>query len=716
VTTKPRGPTPEHAAYVVEPPAHDPLSDTRIRSLLVRYAALAQAQLTEISPDLLELSVPASDRKFFQKRERVLIAFSLGALESDPEAEMAVIGSAFMEELLSAIRAHGARLSLGLVAPAFSADASAVTLDVGIANGSAGTPEVNVARHTVGRLLARVLFRAGAVVEEHLAESGWFDFTTGAPLSSELVECCAALERGNTSAVPASSFADATISTPKPVDELVNLMLGELRSRLTSDVDRLHADAEQALAAELGRIDGYYASLLGDGLMKADERRTVEAEYERRAAEERRRHQVRAVVHPLQTVETELLVQRAEWTIETPKGRVGRFVSHRALSGSGAWALSCPICAGAAQSLVVCKEDHIACGACGLTCSVCTEEFCRGHGIDACHVDAAPACREHSRTCDSCHRDHCTTHEGQCAEGGHLACTSCLDACGICARVVCATHAVMTSAGSPLGARRLCRECTVYCQGGRSEAVGRDEVTQCASCERSVCSIHRAVCVVDQQVHCSTHLRRTDRSRRLVCATHRVTCAHEPEAVLASDEVGSCGTCGAAVCQQHTGACIEDGGRHCLTHLSPLKDRGGAFACEAHRRVCHIDNVAFSLGGTTVCPVCQRASCVEHTRGCAHCGRNVCASDWDGGVKRCATCDQLRVWDEPSDAALAAAIEANGGEAPSAKEWRIGRDATHVIVELSHRWRRRTVLALRHGDNRAEHVVTHSALGSSRKR
>jgi hypothetical protein len=716
VTTKPRGPTPEHAAYVVEPPAHDALSDTRIRSLLVRYAALAQAQLTEISPDLLELGVPASDRKFFQKRERVLIAFSLGALETDPEAEMAVIGSAFMDELLSAIRAHGARLSLGLVAPAFSADASAVTLDIPIMNGSSAAPEVNVARHPVGRLLARVLFRAGAVVEEHLAESGWFDFTTGAPLSSELVECCAALERGNTSAVPASSFADASISTPKSVDELVNLMLGELRSRLTSDVQRLHVDAEQALAAELGRIDGYYASLLGDGLMKADERRIVEAEYERRAAEERRRHQVRAVVHPLQTVETELLVQRAEWTIATPKGRVGRFVSHRALSGRGAWTLSCPTCAGAAESLVVCKEDHVTCGACGLTCSVCTEEFCRGHGIDACHVDAAPACREHSRTCACCHRDHCTSHEGQCAEGGHLACTSCLDACRICARVVCATHAVMTSAESPLGARRLCRECTVYCQGGRSEAVGRDEVTQCASCERSVCSIHRAVCVVDQQVHCSTHLRRTDRSRRLVCTTHRATCVHEPEAILASDEVGSCVTCGAAACDEHAAACVEDGGRHCRTHLSALADRPGALACEAHRSVCHMDGVAFSLAGASVCPVCQRGACKRHSENCANCGRSVCAVDWKRDDKKCVTCAQLRPWDDPSDAAIAAVLEAGGGERSRAKDWKMARDATHSVIQLSHGWTRRTVLALRHGDNRAEHVMTHSVLETTRKR
>ena len=701
--------------FTIEPPAHDALSDTRIRHLLARYASLAQAMLTEIGPSVLELEVPESDRPHFGKRERVLIAFSLGALESNADAEMAVVGSPFVEQLLQAIRARGARLLLGLVPPVFTADATAVTLDIPIVNASASAPNVKVARHAAGRLLARVLFRAGAVVEEHLVESGWFDFTTGAPLSPDLVECCEnAMRRTEDPSVAPPPQDD--IVAAKPVDELVTLMLADLRSRLSDQLARLEADSERALAAELERIDGYYSSLLSDGSLKEDERRTFTAQHERRTAEEKRRHQVHAVVHPLQVVESELLVQRAEWMIETPKGRSARFAGQRALSGRGAWAMPCPACASAPLKLVVCKENHVACGACGFACSVCTEEFCRNHGLAACHVDSAPACAEHARTCASCRRAHCATHERECAEGGHLACTSCLAACGICARTVCATHAVMTSADSPRGARRLCRECAVYCEGGRSEAVGRDEVVQCASCERSVCSIHRAVCAVDQQVHCSAHLRRSDRSRRLVCTAHRSTCSHEPGAVLTSDEVGSCATCGASACDQHSGICVEDGGRHCRTHLSTLRDRPDVCACEAHRTVCHVDNVTFSLTGASVCPVCQRHACAGHTKKCGNCGRAVCVTDWHTDGNKCLTCDQLRVWDDPSDAAITAALDVHGGGRAGAKEWRMARDATHSVIELTHRWRRRTVLTLRHGDHRADHVMTHSALGSSRKR
>jgi hypothetical protein len=180
--------------------------------------------------------------------------------------------------------------------------------------------------------------------------------------------------------------------------------------------------------------------------------------------------------------------------------------------------------------------------------------------------------------------------------------------------------------------------------------------------------------------------------------------------------VGSCVTCGAAACDQHAAACVEDGGRHCHMHLLALKDRAGAFACETHRTVCHVDNVAFSLTGTSACPVCDLRACARHTKKCGNCGRSVCATDWRGGGNRCATCDQLRPWDDPADAAIAAALEARAGERARGKDWKMARDATHSVIELSHGWRRRTVLALRHGDNRAEHVMTHSALGTRRRR
>lgn len=392
-------------------------------------------------------------------------------------------------------------------------------------------------------------------------------------------------------------------------------------------MQRLHVESERALGGELARIDRYYRAMLDEEGLSGEERRTLASEHERRLTEERRRHNVRAVVHSLQVVEAEVLVQRAEWSISTPRGVSGRLVAHRALSGQGTWSLSCPACACAPTGLVVCRNGHVACDACALVCSVCDEQFCRAHGEVACHIDSAPACVEHARTCSSCRRVHCSEHEGTCSEGDHSACTECLSGCEICGKAVCGSHAVMTATSSTLGARRLCAACTVYCEGGRSEPVGRDEVRRCASCERYVCTAHQAVCALDEQVHCSAHLRRTDRSRRLVCTVHRATCSYEPEAILALDEVQACVHCGAKACQEHAASCVEDLQWHCRTHLSEMSDLSAALACEAHRTVCHVDGVTFSLGGTSACPVCRRLACRRHLVSCGNCGRSVCSPD-----------------------------------------------------------------------------------------
>jgi hypothetical protein len=452
------------------------------------------------------------------------------------------------------------------------------------------------------------------------------------------------------------------------------------------------------------------------GRVPADQRRAIEAEHKRRRSEEERRSDVRATVHPLQLIEFRLLVQRAEWILTTPAGRRGTFVASRALSGSGTWQLACPSCGALPTELLVCRHDHVACAACGKDCTVCGEAFCPQHGLAECHVDREPACDVHAHTCPACRRRHCTGHEARCSEGDHAACTACLGACGVCGRVVCTTHAFQSSVSSPRGARRLCRDCVVYCEGGTNEPVGRDEAVRCASCDKSVCEAHQAVCAVDKQVHCSKHLRRSDGSRRLLCEEHRDQCADEPHVIFASDEVGHCATCSRKTCDTHGGICVVDQQRHCRTHLARLYDTRDGIACEQHRTVCHVDDRTYSLTGTEPCPVCERLACAEHRRRCPWCGRTICHSDLDTSIKRCSTCKGLAPFVDPPDLLITAAIEANGGEPPTAKAWRSARDATHTVVELDLGWTRRLVFSVRHGDNVPQHVMRRSILGGRKQR
>ena len=539
----------------------EPLADSGLRPLLERYCRLAGVKRAALDPDHAELSVPPGERPFFRDRASLRVAFSLDALERDPDAEIAVLGSPFLAQLIEAIRARGARRSLGLIAPALSTpgDPRDVELTIPVRDGTARPGAARSAVHPVGRLSARVVLRAGAGVEEAVVESDVYDLSAGVKVSDDLAAAFRDLEAGRGAPADPSVAADAAGIAAREPAELLGLLLAHLRDKSAERVAARRAVAERELAAELGRLDRYFESVLKEQ-SDPEAVATVTALAERRRTEEIRRSQVKAVVHPLQLIEAAVLLQRAEWQLESapPRERRATFSAQRALGSAGAapWIMVCPHCGRPPALLVICRHDHCACEACAHRCSVCGDDFCADHGIAQCRVDAQPACDEHVRVCPSCRLEHCTAHEGVCSEGeGHAACSACLAPCASCGRVVCNRHAERSHAEAPKGSRHLCATCLRHCEGGTNEPVGVDEVAQCASCGKSVCTAHQAVCVVDGQVHCSPHLRRTDTSQRLVCARHRGACAYEPGVLFATDEVGACPICGKSVCEGHRAAC-----------------------------------------------------------------------------------------------------------------------------------------------------------------
>src|SRR2546426_3704142 len=465
--------------------AADPLADARLRPLLERYCGLAGVKQAALGPDHAELSLPKAERPFFRDRESLRVAFSLDALERDPDAEIAVLGSPFLAQVIEAIRARAARLSLGLIEPTVPppSDPKSVELTVPVRDGTAQPGATRVAVHPVGRLVARVVLRAGAGVEEAVVESDVYDLSAGAKVDDDLAGAFRDLEAGR---VEPADPSDAATAAPVPAREpgdLLRLLLSHLQEKSAERVAARRAAAEQALATELGRLDRYFESILKE---QSDPEAigTVTALADRRRTEEVRRSQVKAVVHPLQLIEAAVLMQRAEWQLESAQGRRATFSAQRSLSSTGAapWIMTCPHCGRPPATLVICRHDHCACEACSSRCSVCAEDFCADHGIARCRVDDQPACEEHARVCQSCRMAHCSVHEGACAEGGHTACSACLAACGSCGRIVCNRHAEQSRADAPRGSRRLCSACLRYCEGGTNEPVGVDEVTQCASC------------------------------------------------------------------------------------------------------------------------------------------------------------------------------------------------------------------------------------------
>lgn len=693
-------------------------ADARVLGLVIGYAQMAGGTLERLDHDLYQLSIPRGDERLFDGRSAVRIAFSVDALELDDRAEMAIVGSSFVASLIDAIRGRGARLNAGEVVPPPAEAGSIPVIPRPIRAGTVHEAEVAFARHRVGSLTARVVLRAGTEIRERLADSGMYDLCSGLPLPFDVVEACKAA----TPLTEQDAERWKSIASPKtlPTPRLIDRMLVDLETTLRPEIEQVGSAAASALAHELDRINRYYSAVLDDiggrgtGIPDAETRRDVEAEHRRRAEEESERHRVRAVVHPVQMTEWSIVVQRATWELKSPSGHTGTLIAQRPLAGRQEWNVACEACgAHQAEWVAVCVHDHVSCSACTAECSVCKDTFCRQHGIAKCHVDGLAACDSHSRTCKSCRRSHCSTHEGICDDGGHSACSTCLAPCARCGRSICESHALKSAADAPRGARRFCSACAMHCEGGTGEIVGPDEVADCASCSRVVCERHQARCDVDGKVHCSKHLRRADRSRRMVCEKDRAGCSHEPNSVFARDELMPCATCGRIGCDQHVLECIGDLRRHCKEHLQPVRDRAGAFACPDHQSRCHVDGVIFTLDGTRGCPCCGRRACREHTRECTNCKRLVCATDFNARQpKLCATCTRLEAVAEPSDAILFAAIELRGDDAGSPKSWKVARDARHILAELDLGWTRRIVMAVPHGEQRAQAAVSHSALGS----
>jgi len=249
---------------------------------------------------------------------------------------------------------------------------------------------------------------------------------------------------------------------------------------------------------------------------------------------------------------------------------------------------------------------------------------------------------------------------GVCAEDGHAACATCLEPCGSCGRVVCNRHAEQTHADAPKGRRRLCTACLRYCEGGSRERVGVDEATECASCGKLVCAAHSAVCAVDGQVHCS-HTCAVPTRPPPGLRADRAGCAQEEAAIFASDEVGACGSCGKLVCAGHSAECVEDGLRHCVTHLEPLVDATGSYACAAPQRSATWTARCSRRRASRLVPCAARTPAPGIAPRAAIAAGTCCTADLEQPSRRCVTCRQLAVIADPPDDVLTAARAVTGG-------------------------------------------------------
>src|SRR5207237_8816267 len=107
----------------------------------------------------------------------------------------------------------------------------------------------------VGRMLARVVLRAGWVVEESVIDGAVVDLGTGARADDQVTAQFADLETRRIKPADPDDVPDAVAVPARPPAEMLQLLLGDLRKQSAERVAARQAGAEQGVAVELERLD-----------------------------------------------------------------------------------------------------------------------------------------------------------------------------------------------------------------------------------------------------------------------------------------------------------------------------------------------------------------------------------------------------------------------------------------------------------------------------
>lgn len=651
---------------------------SEVLDLLKAYVAVAGGSIEAPEPGLIRFTPAPDESRWFGQAAR-LLAVDIEQMDVHPEAEMAVMGSGFSDDLLNAIRSRGARVDRGFLAPSRPPDSGAAIGGVRVRRGHVAGANLLTAWLPVGRLHVAVSVRTGYEVDDHLVSTGLFHLGTGAPLPGEIEDVEHLPDPGEYEVAPIPALEGA-----------LPAMLDDIERALTSKVEAARTEAERRLTEELARLDWYYGRLIAEEQRRAngpdmDAVRSYEADRERRRAEEIARNSASAELRPVQVEVHHVLAQRRRLVLED-QGTRAAVDGHRLLVGDGGWAMPCPSCGSETpEHWAVCSDGHAVCSDCSTACTICGSTSCGRHGGGRCQAGDHFVCHDHAETCFGCGGTHCSEHTGLCEQGHHEACTGCLTECEACGSSVCQRHMRQTVGRPAAPSRTLCPGCVRTCRGQAAEVLGPDQVTSCATCGQDVCREHSGPCSVDGAVHCRTHLRRTDRSRLYVCPEHVASCRSEPGAVHAANEVEVCGSCGSTTCEAHAARCYADGRLHCADHVVVLPD--GTSSCPDHYRICVVDQQPARVDEVERCPVCSHGACDGHRRECGECGRSVCSTDWASG--RCRTCSGLEVQQDASDELLDAFVRLKDEKWGRITKWEEGRDASHRVVRVTlSRWRR----------------------------
>ena len=573
-------------------------------------------------------------------REQLGLTFH--AAEPETGAELVAYGSRVFDQMLALLAARSAFAVQR--APARHTGGEALMTAVRPTNASVSRLRLQERVRTLFVFTWRITYRADDKRQE--LYTLWMD-DEGRPLGqpgSASVPALATLEQmlADAEAAPLEHNDAGETLPPKlpPITQLVRIA-EQARTYATyhADVRCVSHEAEilPRLYKTLNRLLSYYQQQI-DEIQSArdpegERRRTLEADLQRKVAEEIENHRLRVEVELLGYVALETPTAVADLTLHSGRHEVAVHVEQDRYSGE-LRRPTCHACGAETAELTIDAQGHITCERCTHLCATCNDLVCAACGIASCPVCGAENCETCARMCWACGERACPQHVRLCPTCGDNVCHACQDACIVCGVHQCKSHLRLDAVADKQGVQELiCPRCAVRCQGcqqysahiGVCSASGQrfcqNCLVACAGCGRIVGLGFHQLDPVDRRPYCSECLHECPRCRTLSHST--LTCS-----ICASDGCATCikpcVACARSVCAEH-GVQISECG-----HVVCNRDLQECGLC--HELVCP--------RCTPTCAICGRYHCESDTAGCAQCGQEYC-----GGcvstIGLCTTCAEI---------------------------------------------------------------------------
>lgn len=453
--------------------------------------------------------------------------------------------------------------------------------------------------------------------------------------SNEGIEAAAGEEAAENAQLPAGTRLP-------PVTRLVR-MAEQARRHAIYHADMrcvaYEADILPRLYKALSRLTTYYGQQIeelrdsSDPL--GDRREVLENDLQRKTAEEVENHRLRVRVELVAYAALFVPVAVADMTLSDGKREVRVRVRLERYTGQVRRPL-CHACGQETESLILCRNGHIACDACLRQCAGCNDMLCADCGVQACPVCGRANCDECGRSCWACGERACANHSGRCPTCGDEVCHNCQTECGECGVRQCRSHlrsdAVAVLDGNGAQSHRLiCPACAVRCPGCKQYSA---RLGLCALSGQRFCRN----CLVRCQ-ECGREVgpgfySRSDTTGAIFCTECVRTC---PTCRRPASVQFQCSQCGAPCCDNCRRICSVCGEILCEAHAETAPGCGHVL-CPQHSLKCHVGGEAVCGRCSYPCAICNGHYCSHHQRLCAWCGKYYCVECVDDRSGLCSTC------------------------------------------------------------------------------